>query len=82
MSSPAIHYKGKVFAFFSRKKRMVFKLGKAYPMGSLPYPLEEFNPFKTKGPLTGWYELAYTDKKAWEEMTHLALGIIKNENGV
>ena len=80
MSSPAIHYQGKVFAFFSGKKRMVFRLGKAYPIASLPYPLEEFNPFKTKGPLAGWYELSYIDKKAWHEMTHLALGIIKNES--
>ena len=80
MSSPAIHFRGKVFAFFSRKKRMVFKLGGGYPIASLPYRLKEFNPFKTKGPLKGWYELPYQDKRSWEEMTHLALGIMKNEN--
>ena len=27
MSSEAIHYKGKVFAFFSTRQKMVFKLG-------------------------------------------------------
>ena len=79
MSSPAIHYEGKVFAFFSRKKRMVFKLGKNYPWETLSYPLAEFSPFKTKGPLKGWYELAFTSKNSWEEMTQLALEIIKNE---
>ena len=30
MSSEAITYRGKVFAFFSTKQKMVFKLGKDY----------------------------------------------------
>ena len=79
MSSPAIHFNGKVFAFFSRKKRMVFKLGKDYPLNEIEKPLEEFNPFKNKGPLTGWYQLSFNTKSDWEEMTQLALNTIKRD---
>lgn len=77
MSSPAIHHRGKVFAFFSRKQRMVFKLGKDYPLNRSNYPLTEFNPFKTKGPLSGWYELPFMSKLEWKEMTLLALSLNK-----
>lgn len=75
MSSPAIHCKGKVFAFFSKKERMVFKLGRDYPIHQISKPLQEFHPFKTKGPLSGWYELAFSTKFHWEEMTQLAFDI-------
>ena len=77
MSSPALHFKGKVFAFFSRKERMVFKLGKDFPLDSIEKSVQEFNPFKNKGPLTGWYELPFENKNQWEEMTLLALDTIK-----
>nr|WP_299343280.1 hypothetical protein [Allomuricauda sp.] len=73
MSSPAIHYNNKVFAFFSRKKKMVFKLGKGFPLDSLDVELVEFNPFKNKGPLPGWYELGFEHHESWEKLTKLAL---------
>lgn len=77
MSSPAIHYKGKVFAFFSKQDKMVFKLGKSYPVEQLQVELSEFNPFKNKGPLAGWYELDFDYQDKWELLTLNALEFIK-----
>lgn len=76
MSSPAIHYRNKVFAFFSRNNKMVFKLGKAYPIDNLHIEIQEFNPFKNKGPLSGWYEAGYESHQNWEELTLKALEVI------
>lgn len=77
MSSPAIHYKNKVFAFFSKKDKMVFKLGKDYSLGKHSFELSEFNPFKTKKPLAGWYEVDFEYDEKWNELTELALQIMK-----
>ncbi len=79
MSSPAIHYRDKVFAFFSTKQNMVFKLGKDYPMETLKVTTQEFSPFTNKKPLTGWYEVTYDDSEQWLPMSELALHLaIKN----
>ncbi|WP_343486932.1 hypothetical protein [Allomuricauda sp. d1] len=77
MSSPAIHYNGKVFAFFSTKQKMVFKFGKDYPLETLSVELQEFSPFKTKRPLSGWYEASFTNKKDWETLAELSLKLAK-----
>ena len=77
MSSPAIHYKNKVFAFFSKKDKMVFKLGKGYALEKHNFELSEFNPFKTKKPLAGWYEVDFEHHKKWEELSKIALNQIK-----
>lgn len=79
MRSEAITYKGKVFAFFSRKKTMVFKLGKAFEPGSVPFEIQVFNPFKKRGPLNGWFEVSYTEKKHWKPLALKALKILKKE---
>ncbi len=77
MRSPAIHYAGKVFAFFSRKHKMVFKLGTDHSFNVLNVPLSEFNPFKNKKPLTGWYELDFEHHEKWELLAQAALEKIK-----
>ncbi|MGW9684634.1 hypothetical protein [Flagellimonas sp. 2504JD1-5] len=77
MSSPAIHYNKKVFAFFSRKHKMVFKLGKDYPLDNLGVKVSEFNPFKNKKPLAGWYEVDFAHHQKWEMLTSTALEQIK-----
>lgn len=77
MSSPAIHYKNKVFAFLSKKDKMVFKLGKGYPLERHNFELSEFNPFKTKKPLAGWYEVDFEYHEKWEELSKIALNQIK-----
>lgn len=79
MSSEAITFQGKVFAFFSRKKKMVFKLGKSFDPDGMDIEMAVFNPFKKRAPLYGWFEVPYTDSKHWDSLTDRALTLIKNE---
>lgn len=76
MSSEAITYKGKVFAFFSRKKKMVFKLGKDFDPDKVGIEICVFNPFKKRAPLNGWFEVPFTEKEQWEPLTQKALSLI------
>lgn len=80
MSSPAIHYERKVFAFFSLNEAMVFKLGKGYPVENLKVTTGIFSPFKSGKPLSGWYEISKADSKHWLAMSELALSIAKAAN--
>lgn len=79
MSSEAIKYQDKVFAFFSRQKKMVFKLGAENDLDRYGSSIQAFNPFKKKGPLKGWYEVAYSDKELWEPLAERALSKLKGE---
>lgn len=79
MSSEAITYQGKVFAFFSRKKKMVFKLGKSFDPDCINIEIAVFGPFKNKAPLDGWYEVPYSEMEQWETLAKRALTFIKNE---
>ena len=77
MSSEAIHFKGKVFAFLSTKGNMVFKLGKGFDVSTASVPLQVFSPFKSKKPLSGWYQLDNDYKDSWYAMTEKALQLIQ-----
>lgn len=77
MSSPAITCNGKVFAFLSRKYRMVFKLGKTFDPYSQHFVIKPFNPFVKKGPLPGWFEVPFSDASRWEPLAKEALNIIR-----
>ncbi|MFY0687189.1 MAG: hypothetical protein JXQ90_08495 [Cyclobacteriaceae bacterium] len=79
MSSEAIVYKQKVFAFFSRNHQMVFKLGKNYIPQDEHSEIHVFSPFKNKRPLTGWFEVPYELKDLWLSMAIQALEKIKAE---
>ena len=79
MHSEAITYRDKVFAFFSGKKKMVFKLGKGFDPDSLGIEIEVFNPFKNRGPLNGWFEVPFDEKEQWEFLAKKALTLLKNE---
>ncbi len=80
MSSDALKYKGKVFAFISPGENMVFKLGKDYPATeSEASVLSEFNPFKNKGPLPGWFMVNKINSNLWEHYTLYALETFKNK---
>jgi hypothetical protein len=73
MSSPAIQYQGKVFAFFYNKK-MVFKLGRDFQPESLG--IREYSllaPFKTKPPMVDWFEIPATEQQRWEKLARYAL---------
>ncbi len=71
MRSPAISVDDKVFAFFSRSKKMVFKLGDDYQPES--GGIRPFNPFKNKGPLRGWFEVDYEEHTKWRALSEQAL---------
>ncbi|TMU55027.1 hypothetical protein [Flagellimonas algicola] len=79
MSSQSIHYKKKVFAFFSKKNKMVFKLGSPSAVEGIEVELMEFNPFKNKGPLKGWYEAEFQYHESWEKLADIALEKIKTD---
>ncbi|WP_350286794.1 hypothetical protein [uncultured Croceitalea sp.] len=78
MSSPAIHYKGKVFAFLSTKQNMVFKFKNTELLTNYGIPATVFSPFKTKKPLTGWYEVTYQNHQRWKILSEEALALAKN----
>lgn len=77
MRAPALSYKGKVFAFFSKDNKMVFKLGKGFDQKNDTIPIREFNPFKNKGPLSGWFEVEYTYHQEWKALTEIAFNLIQ-----
>ncbi len=79
MSSPAIIHQDKVFCFLSRKYKMVFKLGKGYDLNQLPHPASEFSPFKSKKPLSGWYEVDFAYSNYWPTLASKALLQLKSE---
>jgi len=57
MSSPAITYRGKVFAFYHAGE-MTFKLGKDYePARDGIQHWGLLNPFKHKPPMAGWFRI-------------------------
>tara|TARA_R110000868_G_scaffold410693_5_gene699855 strand:- start:34560 stop:34874 length:315 start_codon:yes stop_codon:yes gene_type:complete len=76
MRSPAITINGNVFAFLSKKYRMVFKLGKEFDPETQDFEIYPFNPFKKKGPLPGWFEVPFSEQHLWKDLTLEAL----NEN--
>lgn len=79
MQSEAITYHGKVFAFFSGKNSMVFRLGRELPPVVEELGLNIFNPFKNRGPLNGWYESSYEQQIQWRSLALEALHRIKTE---
>lgn len=82
MSSEAITYKDKVFTFYSRKKRMVFKLGTVFDRGQVDMEIAVFSPFKNRAPLRGWFEVPFDEKVLWIVMTEKALDHIKHKKHI
>ncbi len=73
MSSPGLKYGDKVFAF-QAKEAMGFRLGPDFdPIAFERAELEPLNPFKTKGPLKGWFVVDESGSAAWEELANMAL---------
>jgi hypothetical protein len=73
MSSPGIKYKDKVFAFY-HKKQMVFRLGKGFDPNS--FKIKKYsllNPFKNKAPMSGWFEIPFSEQTKWEILARDAL---------
>ena len=79
MSSPALKFENKVFAFFY-KDSMTFKLGEKFNPDEYDLTdVELLNPFKNKGPLKGWYVVNYSNSKKWDTLTNKALEEIKKQ---
>lgn len=79
MRSEAIAYQGKVFAFLSPKKKMVFKLGRDFQPDSPAMDMRVFNPFKHKPPMAGWFEVPISEKKHWLPLAKQALHLIQSQ---
>ncbi|HMB64318.1 MAG TPA: hypothetical protein VKN36_14660 [Eudoraea sp.] len=73
MSSPALKYRDRVFAFY-HKHEMGFRLGPGFdPKKSGIRNARPLSPFKTKPPLRGWYIIAANESNTWEFLTGRAL---------
>ncbi len=73
MSSPGLKVNNKVFAFYS-KGSMGFRLGPDFApkQAGLKKPTL-LNPFKTKGPLKGWYVVKDNEMDKWKSLTQTGL---------
>ncbi len=78
MSSEAVTYRGKVFAFFSGRNTMVFKLGKSYDLSADSIEIAVFNPFTKRPPLYGWFEIPYSHAQYWFDYALKALTHVKS----
>lgn len=77
MSAPGLKFKDKVFAFHA-KEGMGFRLGAAFDPDT--FGLKEaapLNPFKTKGPLKGWFVINTNEIGHWEELAGQALAFTR-----
>lgn len=73
MSSPALTYQNKVFAFFYRDI-MVFRLGKGFE--PTKFGVKDFrflNPFKDRPPMKGWFEIPQSEDDHWASLSEEAL---------
>lgn len=73
MSSPAIQYRSKIFAFY-KSECMTFRLGRETDMqkefGVIEYSY--LSPFKTRPPLFDWFILKDKYVELWPEMAEHA----------
>jgi hypothetical protein len=79
MSSPAIRYKTKVFAFYHNNE-MIFRMGKDFDPST--FKLKKYsilNPFKKKAPLYGWFQVPISEGKIWKKLAIYAYDKIVEE---
>jgi hypothetical protein len=79
MSSPAIRYKTKVFAFYHNNE-MIFRMGKDFDPST--FKLKKYsilNPFKKKAPLYGWFQVPIIESKKWKKLAIYAYNKIVKE---
>jgi hypothetical protein len=81
MSSPAIKYRSKVFAFYY-DSAMVFKLGRDFKPEILGvHHYAPLAPFKTKPPMLDWFVVHSADAPRWEALAHRALSRMRSSFG-
>ena len=77
MSLPGLKCGDKVFAFRA-KTGMGFRLGRDFdPDACDDIEFEPLNPFKTKGPLKGWFVVGDEQNEAWEDLARSALAFTR-----
>jgi len=77
MSAPGIRYKNKNYAFFY-EAQMCFKLGKNYDISTHGITKWSYlSPFKTKPPMTAWYNVESTHSSEWAALAEIALEKMK-----
>jgi hypothetical protein len=80
MSSPALRYKSRVFAFY-HKNEMIFKLGREFDPET--FKLKEYsilNPFKNKAPMYDWFQVSFVENKKWKKLAVYALNKIMKDS--
>lgn len=73
MSSPALRYKNRVFAFYHNNE-MIFRLGKEFHPET--FKLKKYsilNPFRNKAPMYGWFQVPFMESRKWKKLAALAL---------
>ncbi|WP_421725364.1 hypothetical protein [Bauldia sp.] len=82
MSSDAVTFGGKVFAFFTTKGRFAglgVRLGRDLDVFSLKLTDWEYlAPFKSKPPMMDWILIGPADRDRWPEMARLALDLMRS----
>lgn len=80
MSSPGLKCRDRVFAFLA-KEGMGFRLGPDFdPKAFGVKRAAPLNPFKTKGPLKGWFTVGPEERGAWEALATSALTFTRTLN--
>ena len=81
MSSEALTFGGKVFAFYSAKGAGVglgVRLGRDYPFERLPLTTwSHLAPFKTKPPMRDWILVGADDVERWRDLAEEALRVAR-----
>jgi hypothetical protein len=81
MSSDAVTFGGKVFAFYTTRGRFAglgVRLGREVDVFSLKLTEWEYlAPFKSKPPMMDWVLIGRQDGARWPEMARLALDIMR-----
>lgn len=81
MSSPAITYKGKVFAFY-HNEGMVFRLGREFDIQA--HDIQNYthlSPFKTKPPMRDWFCISADHADKWSQLAQEALMVMQAKVG-
>lgn len=82
MSSDAVTFGGKVFAFYTTKGHFAglgVKLGRDLDVFSLKLTEWEYlAPFKSKPPMMDWIVVGNQDRDRWPEMARLAFDVMRS----
>jgi len=81
MSSEAVTFGGRVFAFYTTKGRfegLGLRLGRDYDVAGLKLGAWQYlSPFKSKPPMKDWILVGPADRERWPELTALALKLAR-----